>query len=733
MTDLTLEGCRTTPLGSYLASLGMLRAVTRLLDHEATGRWERQRLVLGSRFDSTGELSSELHDCFEPAPIVSPWNGGSGFADNGKSVAAERALHWVREADDPRLAAVRETVLAGDRVVEQGLARGWGGPGTDLWAKAHKTDVLRLCRNEFPDEALAWLDAAVTLGQEGDPAYARVLGTGGNLGRQDLSSTYLQHVRTVFEHRSSRVWLQACLDGQSGVVLPRETLGQYDPGGVGNPEDPGALGNPWTFLLLIEGALLFATAVARRLGANYSQAALPFQVRGSTAGFSTSAPDEAALAELWAPEWRQPCRLDEVTHLLAEGRSEWNARPARSGLDFARAVASLGVDRDLTAFTRHVFVDRLGQSPLAVPAGRIEVGKRGGVSLLTRLDSWLEPLRRASVPAGVAARVRAMDEALFSHARDGGASRLVDVFAALGSLHEAVSRSGTARETTGRPLVLPPGKDLVEELRPAAEADAAVRVALALATQRDEKTHPAPTVSGLRPFLSPVDAEPSKGSWPHWTERPIEASLPAGLTSALAEAARRRAFPGAVVDEEAKERPPAVRGALITFGRGQLLQAADVRAVVAGELDEQRVADLLAGLLTVDWRGTPDTALAVGAGDVGADPSLDLLLPFSAIAPITVPTEEDTTRRVLLRPDSAWPSMLTASRTAEVLSDAARRLTISGLRHVIHPGRAPHDGAHLAIALLLRVSERERRDALRRVAVVPTTTRIDSQPEETPA
>ena len=42
MTELALPGCRTTPLGGYLAGLGLLRAVTRLRDGEATGRWERQ-------------------------------------------------------------------------------------------------------------------------------------------------------------------------------------------------------------------------------------------------------------------------------------------------------------------------------------------------------------------------------------------------------------------------------------------------------------------------------------------------------------------------------------------------------------------------------------------------------------------------------------------------------------------------------------------------------------------
>lgn len=198
----------------------------------------------------------------------------------------------------------------------------------------------------------------------------------------------------------------------------------------------------------------------------------------------------------------------------------------------------------------------------------------------------------------------------------------------------------------------------------------------------------------------------------------------------MAEAARRRAFPGAVIDEAAHEWPPAVRGVRIAFQRGQTLPAADVRDAVAGGLDEQRLADLLAGLLAVDWRGTPDTPPTGVTEQVIADPSLDLLLPFTVTTPLTIPTEDGTARTVLLRPGAAWPSLLAAGRTAEVLTDAARRLTISGLRHVIGPGAAPHDGAHLATALLLRVSERDRRDALRRVAVMP---RAHPQSEETPA
>jgi CRISPR-associated protein Csx17 len=165
--------------------------------------------------------------------------------------------------------------------------RGWGGKGEDLWDKARKRDVLRLCRNEFPDHALLWLDAAVALGQDTDPAYSRLLGTGGNFGRQDLSATYLARLHSVLTDRHSRGWLYSMLSGEESTPYLRDAVGQFDPGRAGGlqpsplekADDKGFV-NPWAFLLTVEGALLFASAVVRRHGAEYTRVALPFQVHG---------------------------------------------------------------------------------------------------------------------------------------------------------------------------------------------------------------------------------------------------------------------------------------------------------------------------------------------------------------------------------------------------------------------------------------------------------------------
>jgi CRISPR-associated protein Csx17 len=149
--------------------------------------------------------------------------------------------------------------------------------------------------------------------------------------------------------------------------------------------------------------------------------------------------------------------------------------------------------------------------------------------------------------------------------------------------------------------------------------------------------------------------------------------------------------------------------------RGLVLRAADAAALVDGSLDGQRCADVLAGLLTVDWPRT-DRTLPGDGND--ADPALDVLLPFTGTGLLRVPTDSGA-KNVLVRPGPQWPVLLAAGRIAEVLGDAARRLRIAGLRHVIDPRSGDRDGMALAAVLLLRISDPDRAAALRRVAALP--------------
>jgi len=634
---------------------------------------------------------------FQPESIVSPWNLGSGFAANGKSPAAEAVLQWVRNSTDERRRALRLAVAAGERVLS--IARRLGI--ADPWDKKRKPEVLRLCRNELPDAAIAWLDAAIALGQDNDPSYSRLLGTGGNLGRQDLSATYLQQVRTVLEHRHSAAWLLSALDGRSRAPLPKDSPGQFDPGGVGASDEPNSIGNPWTFLFVVEGALLFATAVVRRYGASYPEAALPFQVRGSTtAGFATSAPGEDPLAELWAPEWSESLRIPEVAQLLGEGRADWNSHAARSGLDMARAAATFGVDRGISAFQRHVFVDRLGQSPIAVSAGRIKVGVRGGVDLLAPLDRWRDALRRSSPPSSVAARLRGLDQAIFDHAADGEPSTLVEVFVALGRCRSAASRSGRVRAANMPRLRLSHGDKLFDQLRGAIDNDRELRIALALASSRDERS-----------------------TFDTWLTDP---PLAGGLAGSVADIARRRGFPLAT-KETVTDKVPSVRGARIVFERGMRLCSADVQAFVEGVIQDGRTAALTLGLAAIDWRytGSPSPAGAAAA----PDPALDLLLLFTGATPLEYMDTDGEPRSLFVRPGHDWPGRLLAGHITDVLHDASRRLRIAGLRDVVTVPDSSYDGTRLAAALLMSTRTSDRRAALNRVAVVGSHRTLPMQEE----
>lgn len=719
MPDVELPGCRTTPLGSYLTALGVLRAVSRTLDEQATGRWVRQRFVLTSSASSASDLVDAMLSGFVPAPIFSPWNAGSGFAGNGKNTTAEEGLRWVRDSDEPRLAPLRQAVVAADRVVASGRDRGWGGRGDELWDKAFKPQVFALCRAEFPDSALPWLDAAVALGQQGQTTFSRLLGTGGNFGRQDLSTTYVARVRTALTDRRSRAWLHSVFTGNETVAYLRDAVGQFDPGRAGGIQssplekrDDKGFVNPWALLFTVEGTLLFASAMVRRHGAQSAHAALPFQVPGTTGVHATAAPGEPVLAEIFAPEWSDPMRLDEVEHLLGEGRADWRRRPAQSALDVVRAIATLGVDRGIEAFQRHIIVDRLGQNPLAIPAERITVTERGTVRLLADLDPWLHALHRAGLPTQVAVRVRALEQAVYQHATSGADTDLVELIAALGRAHEAVARSGAVRGTVA-PLVLQQGIALAAAVKRPAGCDPELRIALALATARDDSSRPGHTLDGLRPLLSPVRA--GTGGRVEWTNRPTLAPLGSGLIPALAEAARRRAFPGAVPDP-ANTEVPSVRGVRITYSRGLRLRGTDLSALVHGLVDHQRISDLLAGLLTIDWHGLSSHRMH---GAPAPDPTLDMLLPFAAPTGVTIRTEDGSPRTLLVRPGSDWPAKLTAGAITDVLDDAARRLRIGGLRFVVTPQPAHIDGAALAAVLLVNASRGDATAALGRIAVLP--------------
>src|SRR5690606_19165190 len=101
-------------------------------------------------------------------------------------------------------------------------------------------------------------------------------------------------------------------------------------------------------------------------------------VRQVAAGYGSAAEADAstARAEMWMPLWNTPASYREISTLFAEGRARvghGRGRAARNGLDFARAVSTLGVDRGISEFQRFGFQVRNGLAYFATPLSRAPV------------------------------------------------------------------------------------------------------------------------------------------------------------------------------------------------------------------------------------------------------------------------------------------------------------------------------------------------------------------------
>lgn len=404
--DVELTGCRTEPLASYLKALGVLRLVAEQKDKDAAGYWRGDHFVLRSSLDAD-TLATFFENEWRPTPVIAPWNGGSGFYPKDN----RDALVILGSGTNPRAILFKKSIDIAASVVE---ARGWQErPEGD-----EKAWLLSEMRALLPDEALPWLDAAVVLGDE-KPLFPPLLGTGGNDGRLDFSNNYMQRVVACLGDQAQAIW--SALFERSDSSKFQGVMGMYAPASSSRV-------NPWDFVLLIDGSLLFAGATTRRLQVQSAASlAFPFHARAAGGHVTLAAPDEAkSRDELWLPLWGHASSLREVRGLIAEGRAKVGQgdeqRSAQNGLDFARAVSQLGVDRGLSGFQRFGFHERNGLAYFATPLGRYDAVEVASTRLIDEVDAWFQRLRRAAlgerVPTHVARAARVLEDAFFAVTRN---------------------------------------------------------------------------------------------------------------------------------------------------------------------------------------------------------------------------------------------------------------------------------------------------------------------------
>lgn len=695
-TRHVFPGLRPEPLASYLAGLGLFRVLGEQADPDATAAWAADGLAVTT---TVMDITAWLTDRYVPTPVLSPWNNGSGFGAKDKEPLVR--LGALREHTSPRLAPFRQAITIAEAVVRDAREQDW--------ADDKKRLVLEF-RNRCPEELLPWVDAAVVLAGD-DPVFPPLLGTGGNDGRLDFSTNFHQSLLDVIGTPRSAAMARDLLNGTETEQLANAPIGQFDPGSAGGPGSSKfgsamTLVKPWGYVLLVEGALLFASSAVRRNQFSAGRAAMPFTVFGSPDGSDSGAAGEESRGEVWAPLWLQECTLAEIRQLFAEARASWRGRPARRAADFYAATRTLGVTRGVSAFTRFGLQRRNGLAFAAVPLDRIDVRERAEVQLAAKVEDWANRFSGNDTSAAVGTAARRFRKAHLEYVRDGGPGRLAVMLAELTSLELAVGRSGRAKQNAPVPYA-PPASGFLKEL--ARDESPELRVAVGLASCASLGDRGADRF--LRHLLLPVDPD---GQWrsapviPGFGARP----LPQVLADVLVWRCRTAA------DEPGAEQ---FRG-VPTFRFGVRVPAGDLCKLATNALDGKKLDLLLRACLALNWRnpgrkwspadpGPPVPALAI------LQPLANGLRPGTGVRRNSeLPSVAGTSEEPELALNPAWATRLAAGHVTTVYREAAARLRLAGWHAVPAPPVHP-DGIGIAAALVPRCLSQRADSALSLTAI----------------
>lgn len=704
-----LAGCTPVPLAHYLKAIGILRLVAQQKDAEVRGFWRDQHFCLLTTLDE-GAIEQFFLEEYAPTPFVSPWNKGSGFyATNDRGLGPIEGSRAPRfEAFRQGIAAARKPLAAitnadaevrrlkGQTKAKRGstAARSRDDPDYKTELAAAEREFKRLKADLYGPLALEWrgphrdwMDAAMVLSPDGEPAWPALLGTGGNDGRLDFTNAAMQRLGDLFDLASdkghatlaARALLKTALFETPSAALPAAPVGQFLPGSAGGANgttgpEAGSRVNPWDFVLMLEGAVAFRGKVTRKLADRDMRAAIPFAVAAQPIGHATRGKEKQTRGEQWLPLWVLPASWPDLTALFGEGRAQLGRSPARRPLDFARAIARLGVARGLTGFVRYGYLERNGQSNLAVPLGRLEVAAHPRARLIDEIAGWVARLQREADEASArfSVCVGLLSDAVFQVlTSEAESARWQSVLVAIDEV-QRVQAAGTVFGIGPCPTLFAGWLDA------AADDSPEWRLALSLGSAAwDFKGRHA--FDSVRAHSLPLD--PKKG-WRYATGADkrlvndprvvMTGRDPLGDLIALVE---RRLV-------EASQRGSRTLPLVAAYGTGAGLD--DLALFLSGDVDVERIVALGRALMALDWEHVRRPRVPMNSRSHRPDEAWEALrlcaLPFP-VRDRTIPTDPAMFRRL-------------ASGDVPGATDLAlRRLRASGFRPPLATAIADHTSA----------------------------------------
>lgn len=314
LSVISVPGLQPTSLGAYLATLGLLKVLSRSWpDVRAAWRDGVFHLVGGpAGRDVLVDALMAVADRASWTPYKRGWADAQKASTKAKS-SVKLAL-WQAEADEADL---------------------------ELFA-AHAAPASRVFFNPL-------------------------LGSGGNAGKRAFSDGWKKAVETLLPPKETpkkgantddrREALNAFLDGKASAWRTEKLNAAswfsdanklYNSGQ--NPFTEGTI-SPWAMALACEGLVFFAGSASRRLGSRTRPGgAFPFVI--AAASPETSGEAGRDRSEVWVPLWSRPMTVPEVTGLFARGRAEIGGHGAVTPAAFAVAVTQRGVDAGISEFHR---------------------------------------------------------------------------------------------------------------------------------------------------------------------------------------------------------------------------------------------------------------------------------------------------------------------------------------------------------------------------------------------
>jgi CRISPR-associated protein Csx17 len=604
-----------------------------------------------------------------------------------------------------------------------------------------KARLIADLRAHWGDEGQQWVDAAVGLDetQKKGFEFTSLFGSGGNDGRMEFTRNLRRHLNVIFDIETGRARgtaadrLRAVILGTPTNLLLNESVGQFLPGRAGGTNMGagffgGAAVNPWEFVLMLEGAVALVAGMTRRGDVGRARVSSPFWVEAMSAGFGSASELEGSpRGEQWLPLWSHPLQYDELIELIREGRAQVGRRQTTRAGDLVRATARLGLARGIDSLQRFAYLERNGQSNLAVSVGRFRVTSRSHQTLLEEIAPWIDRLtwyaRRTkdnNVPASLGAIARRTQEALFAVCRhDATPTEWRELLIELGSAELALLRSG--KNPARRPLPRLSCGWIAAADDGTAHGRTTLRLALALASQHRPPGKDDGTLkdSVRRHFMPLVDPDGDRPRFPlddrGRVERdPEHVCMGRDLVTDAIALVRRRSIwartSGAAREKTSQLPLWPVASCEVTLE--------EIGSWVRGECSDNGVLGLARPLLALNWSEIAERGSGLPADCTGMPEPLHMLFRLAHL-PFDVPVQQANGNQeiaVTVRLDPESSRRLAAGDLDGALRIAARRLDASGLRPVFRRGVVtPALARRLAASLAFPIS---RTDAARAVQLV---------------